>query len=612
MNTKEMKIVFDENSKRMSFYRMEGGRWCLIDSSDDNLRPYLCVPMTVDCLNENFFKALRIAVPVSENERFRIYFAGMEADRDALERRFAERHIEILFIEKEPCQSTGKQAQGQTSSESAPGQEGDCQSAGEQSQGQETIPEEQTDENTGLLKEPEDCEWSWRKNFRELCRTEKEVIRVCENQITEKHLVLVNKIIVLQAHVSISARIECIHCSVFVVGEDNGPASVDIMGEGALWLKHCTIENPKNKAWSHSRRKPFLKIFDGGELHIYDSFFLKLAVNNKNCLVENEGICHIVDTDFQKCSGNFFENRAEFCGAWLRVGNFAGQFISNSTLSTPKNRRTSRLENCQFSFGRKQIKNDDHTPQTFLQFEGIVRYCRFEMQDEFDVFGKAQPQIIVHGGEIKSIIDKCMFRITGKMKVTGNVQLSSCEFENCTVLDGSLLTIASVNDCKVENCKFHQCICREVLAFIGTPKKRGKPVCTIENNKFYECIAEQIICGANKLSAKELSICDNEFVSCTLPRCLEEKKGSALLRDDVFFAEHNKISKSLTSWVQEKKDTVAFFLDPVSNNNDVLKAGTTAAVVAGMAASGPIGATAAGAMLALKLLKRKKDKDDVK
>ena len=87
----------------------------------------------------------------------------------------------------------------------------------------------------------------------------------------------------------------------------------------------------------------------------------------------------------------------------------------------------------------------------------------------------------------------------------------------------------------------------------------------------------------------------------------------------MFFVEHNKISKSLTSWVQEKKDTVFFFLDPVSINNDVPGAGATAAgvaataaVAASIAASGPIGATAAGAMLVLKLLKRKKDKDDVK
>ena len=38
---KEIKVSLDEASREMSFYRMEGGRWCLIDDSDDDLRPYI-------------------------------------------------------------------------------------------------------------------------------------------------------------------------------------------------------------------------------------------------------------------------------------------------------------------------------------------------------------------------------------------------------------------------------------------------------------------------------------------------------------------------------------------------------------------------------------------
>ena len=41
MSSKEIKVLLDEASSEMSFYRMEGGRWCLIDDSDDDLRPYM-------------------------------------------------------------------------------------------------------------------------------------------------------------------------------------------------------------------------------------------------------------------------------------------------------------------------------------------------------------------------------------------------------------------------------------------------------------------------------------------------------------------------------------------------------------------------------------------
>ena len=41
MSSKEIKVLLDEASREMSFYRMEGGRWCLIGDSDDDLRPYI-------------------------------------------------------------------------------------------------------------------------------------------------------------------------------------------------------------------------------------------------------------------------------------------------------------------------------------------------------------------------------------------------------------------------------------------------------------------------------------------------------------------------------------------------------------------------------------------
>lgn len=41
ITSKEIKVSLDKASREMSFYRMEGGRWCLIDDSDDDLRPYI-------------------------------------------------------------------------------------------------------------------------------------------------------------------------------------------------------------------------------------------------------------------------------------------------------------------------------------------------------------------------------------------------------------------------------------------------------------------------------------------------------------------------------------------------------------------------------------------
>lgn len=614
-----IKIVFDKNSKEMSFYRMENGRWCIVECSDDDLRPYIREPITIECIDEKFFEALRKALCVKAGESCRVCFEGEWEDFNELKRCFAKNAIELQFIKKQgsSTQNSQEQNEGQTEPEK--------------------ILEEQIDEDTGFLRVPADStKWSWRKNFNEACLEEKEVILIRENHVIDEDMVFINKSLILLANVSVSSRIECIHCAIFVAGGGDGAAAgIDVMKNGSIWLKHCTIKNLGMESWGtpNAERKSFLKVFNNGELHIYDSTFQECSVSQGNWLVENEGICHVVDTDFQKCKGVIFRNHAEFRGSWIFTSNFEGTFIEGISSG---NYGASQLANCQFEFCMPGSHNNEQecpAMPTFLQFEGTVRCCRFTMQDTSYALGYNTSQIIMHGESKQSSVENCVFRNTGKIKMEDRVRLTSCEFIDCRVLDGMLLDVASTEDCTIENCNFSKCICREILTVTGSQKKKSKFVCTIKGNRFRECISERIIYSTmQNRTARNFAINSNVFLSCSCSEYIEIGENSKTNKE-IENDGKNQISKALTSWVQENKDKVVFSQPPVYEKVEMKKgvaiaagaaaataaatAATTAATTAtgtllgALAVGNPIGVAAAGGViLARHLAKRKKDKDE--
>lgn len=101
MNDKKIKILVNENSGEMSFYRMEGGRWCLIDDSDDYLRPYTHENASSTIWDNAFFHALRQAVFAQDEEQLEIWFEGSaDAYNDFHERLDDCKSVENVCIKR--------------------------------------------------------------------------------------------------------------------------------------------------------------------------------------------------------------------------------------------------------------------------------------------------------------------------------------------------------------------------------------------------------------------------------------------------------------------------------------------------------------------------------
>ena len=457
---------------------------------------------------------------------------------------------------------------------------------------------------------PDSDIWSWRINFSEKNAEEKEVIEISENQIVDKDIVLINKLIILRANISVCAKIECIHCSIFVDGEFPANAHIDIMKNACVWLKHCVLKNLSNKTWSSFQedKVAFLRVYSDGGLHIYDSVFPEVSVDPKNWLVENNGICHIVDTDFRNCIGNFFLNRAEFCGSWICTTKFDGWFIKEERLTVTPKYRIPLLENC--TFGSIGICR-------FLQFQGHIYRCRFA-----PIGSNIPPrsQIFIGGNEIQSNVEKCIFRGILSIQAEGKTTFNNCEFESCVTLDRSLLYIDHPQNLLFQHCKFERCICREIVSIEVTEAKKKIFSCALQDNIFKECISDKVIRIESKPNSVKIAVCDNQFLSCACSQYygLAENK-----KNDYFKAENNQVSGELTQWVQEQKKNVMFiFTSPLTppriepiNDQVIDTVGNIAAMAASMFSNNPIGAGTAAAIIGGKsLIKhfRKKDTREIK
>ena len=611
MNDREIKILVNDDSE-MSFYRMEGGRWCLIDDSDDALRPYIQEKASSDVWDDAFFMALRQAAFVQDEDDLMIWFEGTDsayADfRDCLDDCDMDEDIRVKRVKQEKPLTV----EGLILSEKTDDSKKTSMGSEASSNVGKKVPEEKEDEATGLLQLSDD-EWSWRINYSEKGIEEKEVTTIRENQISEKDTVLINKVIILRANISVSAKIECIHCVIFLDGEFSTRAHIDIMKNGAVWLKHCVVKNWRNKTWCNHQESDssFLRINSGGSLHIYDSVFQEVSVGEENWLVENKGVCHIGDTEFHKCTGNFFINRAEFCGSWIHTTMFDGCFIKDEHLDSPQKYRTPCLENC--IFGSSGVC-------AFLSFQGKMYRCRF-MPSERDIFSQAHaPQIMIHGTEMKSTVDKCTFSGVISIIAEGNTVFHNCEFEKCSTLDGALLRVSYPSVCAVQQCEFKRCICREILAVEDNDGKKQTFSFTLKDNRFSECISDKIFRIGEKVNNIKIDVYDNQFISCDGVQYNAAKNDKSVDKKNIdFHEENNQISQEMTSWVQETKKKVHFVsVAPLayevdSKLDDTKDAMSKMAVIAGASIlGGPVGAGVATAIVAGTSLAKKLKKKDTK
>ena len=599
MNDREIKILINNDSE-MSFYRMEGGRWCLIDDSDDALRRYISEKASSGIWDDTFFSALRQAAFAQDEDSLMIWFEGTDsayADfRDCLGECDANQNIRVERSRKqqeETWSAEEKPEDEPTEDErnSILAQDVDLSTVPEDpddpSEPPEEIQEEAVREDTGTLKYPGEHAWSWRKKYPELPGEEKEILRIDQNIIVDSDRVLVNKKIILNAGVSLMAKIECIHCTIYL----GKSASVDILSEAALWLKHCVI---KGTPWVSSHKRNALVLVKGN-LHIYDTLIQSLKftrlIDQDAYAVENCGVCHIVDTKFQDCKGNFFYCRYDmkgFSGILLSTENFAGQFILSSS-------NKARLENSLFQFRApektlvriKWRQKDEYVIYDFICFNGTLSGCQFVQIGAASEWEDHSCLRLEDGCAENCSFEKCGEIVTSDFNLMecgffkcksiaicpdkAKVLICKCTFSNFTAFNSYVLNAWSDNlnsflvgdlrpqSVSITQCVFERCIADVIAKFTYSDEVKNDKSCIISSNIFKECIAKDaLIYGSfsnNIAKDTNSTVSNNKFYSCVCSQYIKSHASYGIRKKpcNPFFAYNNEKNEMLSAWTEAMK-----------------------------------------------------------
>ena len=599
MNTKEIKIVYSSDNTA-SFYRMEGARWCLIADSDDSLRPYIQEKMGSDAWNKKFFAACRQAAFAAEEDRLVIWFEGSAEDysdfRESLDDCALDEDIRVKRIKTEPQEPIPEENtdEGELETETEVIHEADIVSEAVEDESAlvtddsasdtiEDLDEEKVNEKTGILEYPGEGAWSWRRKYPEIPTDEKETIRVDTNTIVDQELVLVNKIVVLMANVSIIKKVQCIHCSILI----DKDASVNILSNAALWLKHCVIEGYSlEKCWVAKKEQKHMVNVDGA-LHIYDSTIQSLEIvgliEPEGYAIYNSGLCHIVDTKIQNCKGNYIFNYfvEKFCGSRISMDQFAGQFIdSNHCFSNEQ----CRLEYCSFHFSSheefKGMLNGTRICRRapFMRFRGNIYFSEFIQIDDRHLWGSNVSIEIDNGYVQKSTFDiggiidvdgvtfeECKFAKC--YQIQGNSSCDALQFIKCSFINGiafgrSLISVTGYQPSYttiIDSCKFYQCICERIFEFIFVCELKKYKNCTIQNNTFHDCITNDVIIyGEFKNNIKNIInsyVKNNYFYSCVCTDYVKSTATYGLFKKPCtpFYVEGRETVKALSAWSEAMK-----------------------------------------------------------
>lgn len=584
MNTKEIKIVYG-TTREMCFYRMEGERWCLVDDSDDNLRKYIHTEIYSGALNEDFFEALRQASFAEDDERLVIWFEGTADDysdfRESLDDCDLAESIRVKRVKPEPPElemhtvdasaEPTSETETEALTEESPAQEeafSEVPPAREVQEIEDDIPsvaEEEVDEETGILKYPGADAWSWRKKYPEVPMDAREALRIEKNTIIDQATTLVNRTIFWGANVSVIAKVECIHCTIYI----ERSASADILTDGELWLKHCIVKShePDNR-WINSEERENMVIANGA-LHIYDSVIQDLEISDLvdrgGYAIVSAGVFHIVDTKIQHFKGNYIylygADDEDFCGSRISTDDFAGTFLRGGTKSITAKQR---LEYCTFRFSKlEKFKRGLRGQQykdvpSFMDFRSNVYFSKFIQTDDKYAWGKFSECIKIRDG----LMQGCIFSDCGKMGFDGSTLLE-CKFAGCLDIAASPDWDAMV----FEKCSFSECYVFDDN-LIGTNSFYPSYTLRIEKCQFYRCIAKKLL---NVHYEKELKkyrnvlIKDNVFRECITTDAMIDVQFNEPIKDSFNSrAENNKFYSCVCADYIRSDATYGLFKKPCS------------------------------------------------
>ena len=590
----------------MCFYRMEGERWCLVDDSDDNLRKYIHTEIYSGALNEDFFEALRQASFAEDDERLVIWFEGTADDysdfRESLDdcdlaesirvKRVKPEQPELEMHTVDASAEPTSETETEALTEESPAQEeafSEVPPAREVQEIEDDIPsvaEEEVDEETGILKYPGADAWSWRKKYPEVPMDAREALRIEKNTIIDQATTLVNRTIFWGANVSVIAKVECIHCTIYI----ERSASADILPDGELWLKHCIVKScePDNR-WISSKERINMVIVDGA-LHIYDSVIQDLEISDlvdqNGYAIENYLVCHIVDTKIQHFKGNcIYMNGGDdedFCGSRISTDDFAGTFLLGQHRGSLQKRR---LEYCTFRFSKlEKFKRDSNGRQSncvswFMYFDGDVYFSKFiQTNDKYVWDGSCECIKIPF-----SLIQECIFSDCGEMDFHGSMLLEckfvgclgisagqsyytsgfkKCNFSDCYVFDGVLIDVRHsflMTSLTIEECRFNHCIAKNLLKVRCEKEWKNHCNISIEDNIFRECITTDAMIDVQfEKPIKDFFNSraeNNKFYSCVCADYIRSDATYGLFKkpcNPVNISE-TEIIKSLSPWTEAMK-----------------------------------------------------------
>ena len=599
MSSKEIKVLLDEASSEMSFYRMEGGRWCLIDDSDDDLRPYIQEDASSDIWDDAFFSALRQAAFAQSGERLLIWFEGSSDDysdfRDCLDDCALDENIRVKRLKTEQRdKKTGYSVsekdtflnKGETEKSQIVAMTTDQSCIA-------CVPEE-VHETSGLLLPPKDGIFSWKKIYPPLPAEYKQPMILDETMNVTEDTILINKIVHLKTDITLEAKVECIHCLIYI-GEK---AHVHIQKEAVLWLKSCMVESEEDERQWNGREKKDCLVKVDGELHIYGGSTSNLTIASYNaCAVYSQGILHLAYTTFIDCAGNFIVSKQGISAARIRTENFRGQFLlatGSSIFDEEDNGHNfNYVAFCKFDFSIGNTKTyrlvgggfnlgDVEEARPFLEMDsGSLMFCEFNQKDVWN------DRIFV---TVKNCyIGSCVFNRCGKIeaentefeenKFTRCLQISAggkmtwkgCNFKECVQLCGSEGAFIDYYDPDpdyttiFENCTMERCVVGRLLSFAYGEELEQYRTCSIEGNTFKECIAaETLIYGSidEKMSSETNSVVeDNTFISCDAPKYVVSEGVYGLFKKPCcpFRIGANETDAELTEWTEQIAETLSQF-----------------------------------------------------
>ena len=186
-----------------------------------DLRPYIQEDASSDIWDDAFFSALRQAAFAQSGERLLIWFEGSSDDysdfRDCLDDCALDENIRVKRLKTEQRdKKTGYSVsekdtflnKGETEKSQIVAMTTDQSCIA-------CVPEE-VHETSGLLLPPKDGIFSWKKIYPPLPAEYKQPMILDETMNVTEDTILINKIVHLKTDITLEAKVECIHCLIYI------------------------------------------------------------------------------------------------------------------------------------------------------------------------------------------------------------------------------------------------------------------------------------------------------------------------------------------------------------------------------------------------------------